>query len=73
MNGKSQDQKQVDAQFKTKNNRLAKFNELSRQVWPEMLVWQNENGWHNFRARFMSVDVRPQASCAEFTEFFHLD
>jgi L-rhamnose mutarotase len=45
----------VGFQFKVRQDRLAEYKDLHKQVWPEMLVALHESGWHRY-SLFMRAD-----------------
>jgi L-rhamnose mutarotase len=47
--------KRVGFQFKIRQDRLAEYKELHKQVWSEMLQALRESGWHNY-SLFMRED-----------------
>ena len=40
--------KRVGFQFKVRQDRLGKYRELHKRVWPEMLAALRDAGWHNY-------------------------
>ena len=47
--------KRVGFQFKVRPERQAEYQELHKQVWPEMLQALHNAGWHNYTL-FMRAD-----------------